>query len=1197
MGKSTGKTLLGIAGFFVGYANPGMFGVAAGSNAALIGGLYGAAIGSSIWAATHQPNQDSNSAAFDQIANTVSSRDRIPVIYGTRKWGGNKVYHKTSSDKQSLVKDIVWCEGDIDSITDVRANDLPLETVKETKITNVLSIIYNGSSTMATYSFIDRGLFLYENGVEIYSFPCENTNPTVISSYINLLPGWSSNPLDNTATGSEINSVSNVNAKNTTTILTKTKTTTIQKGIDGCSLISHTGIDMGYPDTYMVTGSYRGCAWTRFYLKSGDNLSGDPTVTAIIKGKKITDTRTGTYAYSSNPAMCVRDYLLSKRYGAGHFIDASNLDEDSFKEVAAYCDQLVTTKVPNTLSTADQVNNRITELQTMLSYPNLSQDTVEAINNEIADLKQALININTTPVEYILEVAPRYSLNIIINEDKSHVEILSDMLAVFGGFITYCNGVVGLRCEKASSACYDFNDTNIIQDTLTHTQYPIDNSPNRYSVTFYDPANQYTGVKVLVEDTVSQRDREKIINKEVDLKGCTCQSQALRLARMYRDKVLTSQIVITFDTATQAMHLEPGDVITVSKYIYPNGQKTLLFDKVPFRILEIAEESEIYSIKAEQYNASIYNDSIGSQIQVKNYVTIPDPFTEDIPHVENVTVSQQYYVQKDGTVVSDIIVSCDPPYYYSFSKIVYNYTTSDSNGLWYYAGESIDGNFIIHNAIVGKTYTIGVNVVNSANRREQGVCSNPITVIGKDTPPSDVSSLNVSINSQGQAVLTWTPNQDPDIRGYEVRTGGTTWELSSPIKNDPTSKYPTIIFESKYLYNIPVSANYKFFIKAIDNSGNYSVNAKSSNLSVKLEPDDVDDFIAFQNGTYVDFAWTKKDTSLSYEIRQGASFDNGQLVATGITGSSWQTEVDTETLMYYHIKAINTLGKYSVNAVSKLINITDLPVRNIVLEFDEMSLQDGLPTQTEFQSREFTYNNFGMITNKFTYDNCTNERYSDYSSSYSLTLLFKQKMWSYVSPFMPLLKQSESFVSFVSPLMPILKHEDIDTEIGVMDGEYLTQVRDIGSIVSARISVLFATNELSHNGLSVSLQFRTSLNGSTWSEWEDFQPRTTTFRYMQFKVSMSTDDASNIPFVSLFRERIDVPDTTKSGNSTVTSNGTYVFYGHQYYTVPNPVVTALGVNCVAEVSLVDTVKFFIKVKNMVTGEYVDSSVNWFVNGY
>ena len=59
----------------------------------------------------------------------------------------------------------------------------------------------------------------------------------------------------------------------------------------------------------MIVGGYKNCAVTRFSLVASQNLGSNPTCTATIRGKKIIDTRTGAYAYSSNPAMCVSGFI------------------------------------------------------------------------------------------------------------------------------------------------------------------------------------------------------------------------------------------------------------------------------------------------------------------------------------------------------------------------------------------------------------------------------------------------------------------------------------------------------------------------------------------------------------------------------------------------------------------------------------------------------------------------------------------------------------------------------------------------------------------------------------------------------------------------------------------------------------------------------------------------------------------------
>lgn len=65
-------------------------------------------------------------------------------------------------------------------------------------------------------------------------------------------------------------------------------------------------------------------------------VNGVPTISAIIKGKKVYDPRSDTTAWSDNPALCLRDYLISD-YGLDDV--SANMDEDLFTEAANTCDQ------------------------------------------------------------------------------------------------------------------------------------------------------------------------------------------------------------------------------------------------------------------------------------------------------------------------------------------------------------------------------------------------------------------------------------------------------------------------------------------------------------------------------------------------------------------------------------------------------------------------------------------------------------------------------------------------------------------------------------------------------------------------------------------------------------------------------------------------------------------------------------------
>lgn len=83
----------------------------------------------------------------------------------------------------------------------------------------------------------------------------------------------------------------------------------------------------------------RGIAYlyVRFYGAS-NFATGVPVVTAKIRGKKIYDPRTATTAWSDNPALCIRDYLLAD-YGLGE--TASDINDTLFQEAANECDTVV----------------------------------------------------------------------------------------------------------------------------------------------------------------------------------------------------------------------------------------------------------------------------------------------------------------------------------------------------------------------------------------------------------------------------------------------------------------------------------------------------------------------------------------------------------------------------------------------------------------------------------------------------------------------------------------------------------------------------------------------------------------------------------------------------------------------------------------------------------------------------------------
>ena len=620
MGKSTGKKIFSFVGFAFGFMNPAVF-LGAGATAVWSAGIMGASLGSSIWSATHKEKQPKQTYDFSALTNKISSEAMIPIIYGTRKFGGYQTYHFVNSGKNKLTKDVVLCEGEIDKIYGVTANaklisrgplfhisntvhsDATIEIVKggPTKHDKTLRLRYSGFSQDI---LLQHPNDINENNTNDYS--CSTVR---LAGYIESLGnGWT--VTDNTGADHPPETIESIGVTN----CYNNEIPLIVNGLPDCSFFTVNGAATQYPPAnYAEVGGYRNCAGIRAELTSSSELTGgDPNITAIVRGMKIIDTRESytVKKYSENPAMIVRDYLLSKRYGMGRWIDSSMIDEDSFQEIADYCDE----------------------------------------------------GVHFTDANGNIQVEPRYRVNLILADTRSHIDNIQTILATFGGLLTFYGNKIGLACEKVDSVSYAFNDNNIAMkdgsfdikwETSTYTD-----CPNRYIVTYFDPAQNWTGIKVTVDDIAAQEQQGKIIPKEVSLEGCTSQSQALRLARIYKAVNRLCVLRPTFSTGTMAAHLRPGDVITITHGPYTN---------YPFRITSITEDNNRYTLKCRQYIYSIYDDALGSHIVLPNggnatgyfrppritnvvaYTNIDDEIlVEHDPSTDSNFKEYRYYVEEVG---------------------------------------------------------------------------------------------------------------------------------------------------------------------------------------------------------------------------------------------------------------------------------------------------------------------------------------------------------------------------------------------------------------------------------------------------------------------------------------------------------------------------------------------------------------------
>ncbi len=214
-----------------------------------------------------QPDQNARGV----LVNKFSANSHIPVVYGTRKVGGNVVFLETSgTDNEFLYMAIVLSEGEIDDITSIFVND--------NQVTFDGDIADNTQRSVASS---DANFFKADPNVEGSS----------ASSLITIEPHY----------GTDSQSASSL--------------------LSGLS-------------SWTSNHRLRGLAYIALKFKWNNDAFGSlPTVNAVVKGRKVYNpnldsTVTGgsgshrkddstTWAYSDNPIYQLLDYLRNEKFGMG----------------------------------------------------------------------------------------------------------------------------------------------------------------------------------------------------------------------------------------------------------------------------------------------------------------------------------------------------------------------------------------------------------------------------------------------------------------------------------------------------------------------------------------------------------------------------------------------------------------------------------------------------------------------------------------------------------------------------------------------------------------------------------------------------------------------------------------------------------------------------------------------------------------
>ena len=445
------------------------------------------------------------------LINSDGTNNFIPVIYGTRRIAGTRVFIATGDDPTGDLNGILYlvyvlCEGEVDAITDILIDDLPTSDSR----------------------------FAYTNSVLINTFLGTDVQ-TADADFIAAGIGWTS---------------------------------------------EH---------------RLKGLAYITVRLKWNSNaFSSIPNITALVRGKKVYDTRTATTAYSTNPALCIRDYLTNNRYGKG--LAAGSIDDSSISAAATFYDNTVTFWPTGT-------------------------------------------------------VGKLFEFNAVIDTEQKILDNLKDMLFCCRGFLPYTNGVYQLIPDKSASSVFAFTTSNIVSGISIRGESKEDKY-NKVILTFTDPNNNFQENTAIFPDASDTS--YLVADNNVELVGdfelpCITNYYAARdLARVF---LLRSRNALrcAFNANSDALNLSVGDVVTVT-------HPTPGFSAKPFQVEELTINYDgTCRVSLLEYDSSIYTyDPASEQLSFPD-TDLPNPYSVVAP--TSFVVTETTYLSSDGTLVPEIKIT------------------------------------------------------------------------------------------------------------------------------------------------------------------------------------------------------------------------------------------------------------------------------------------------------------------------------------------------------------------------------------------------------------------------------------------------------------------------------------------------------------------------------------------------------------
>ena len=591
--------------------------------------------------------------------------------------------------------------------------------------------------------------------------------------------------------------------------------------------------------------------------------AGFPTITCVVKGKKLQPIGGGTRRWSNNPAEIIQDYLIDD-LGVGVGID--DIDTTSFADCRDYSNEIVdrdTAKRGVLRHIQDSGSVYVIDKSVSNFRPLRDGDKINFVDGDapagLSSSTDYFVSTVTTSYESTHQMQQgirlatslssaqsgsfvnftaattddthafdrigekRFSLDGVARTDKTHRATIQDLLSSFGGELIVSNGKFKLKSPKWTNPIVTLDEDDMVTPIELRAKPTRDLRFNTVTGKLFAPEFNW-GVADMESQSVTQfvTDDGQEINQDFDFLFCTNPSQAQRVAKLAMLKSRNDK-GISFAMPISGLRFDVGDRFQL------NNARLGFTDSNPtyFRIKSMSiviggTKVPVVKIDAVEDNSTVYDwDETTDEIVVDPFPDRVLPQPVSVPQITGLTVTERTVIDDNGIHQTNITVNWDIPSsiiqdivlrlerlvvvqggsdYFEVDQVI-NLTARQTQQA------EFKGN------IGGSRYRVLAYATNYLGVRSAATTSAEINLTGDTVAPSPPTNLTASGGIES-VLLSWTNPTDRDFRYADVyRATSATGNLSFVGRSEGNTWVDT---------TVTGSTTYWYALKAVDFAQNAS---------------------------------------------------------------------------------------------------------------------------------------------------------------------------------------------------------------------------------------------------------------------------------------------------------------------------------------------------------------------------------------